>query len=164
MSANPTIERPAFADGYQPAEPIAFDPKPWTEVAEIMNTTTSYLFATTRADGRAHSTPVWGLIVDGTFVFSTAPQSVKAKNLHRDPRCFIQMQINENVVLMDGVATPADPAFVSGDDFLDRYEAKYHHRPKPEDMAGSGWIVKPVTVLFWNEHAMLESQARYRFE
>lgn len=43
--------------------------------------------ATVRADGRPHVAPVWyDLDPDGTVVFNTGAQTVKGRNLTRDPR------------------------------------------------------------------------------
>ena len=43
--------------------------------------------ATVRADGRPHVAPVWyDLDPDGTVVFNTGAQTVKGRNLARDPR------------------------------------------------------------------------------
>jgi len=43
--------------------------------------------ATTRSDGRPHVAPVWfDLDEDGTVVLTTGADSVKGKNLRRDPR------------------------------------------------------------------------------
>ncbi len=163
MTSIPTIERPGFAQGYQTEDLPDFDPTPWPEALARMNQTLNCWVATTRADGRPHSTPVWGLMMNDTFIFSTSPESVKARNLQRDGRCLVQMQVEEDVFLLEGMATPADPALVASPAFLDLYEAKYQYRPAPEDMVGSGWVVTPITILAWNEKSMLESQTRYRF-
>lgn len=44
--------------------------------------------ATVRADGRPHITPVWFVIdpATGDILFNTGADSVKGKNLQRDPR------------------------------------------------------------------------------
>jgi hypothetical protein len=66
-------------------------------------------------------------------------------------------------MLFEGRAEPLDPAFAGGAEFLDRYEAKYQYRPRPEDMTGAAWRVVPTRVLLWNEQDMLGTQTRYRF-
>ncbi len=46
--------------------------------------------ATVRSDGRPHVAPVWfDLDDDGTVVLTTGADSVKGKNLRRDPRVWI---------------------------------------------------------------------------
>jgi PPOX class probable F420-dependent enzyme len=42
--------------------------------------------ATTRSDGSPHVVPVWFIVVDGAILFTCAEDSVKARNLARDPR------------------------------------------------------------------------------
>jgi PPOX class probable F420-dependent enzyme len=159
----PIAERPSFGEGYEAEATTPFEPAPWSAVAERIDSSRSYWVCTTRADGRPHATPVWGLWHDGAFVFSTSPKSVKARNLARDPRCTVHLESGDDVVVMEGVAVPADPALVGGVEFLDRYEAKYAFRPAPEDMVGSGWRVRPESVLVWDERSFVESQTRYRF-
>jgi PPOX class probable F420-dependent enzyme len=42
--------------------------------------------ATTRKDGSPHVAPVWYVVDDRSLVFMTSDQSVKGRNLRRDPR------------------------------------------------------------------------------
>lgn len=42
--------------------------------------------ATVRADGRPHAAPIWYHLDGETFVFTTGEDTVKAKNMRRDPR------------------------------------------------------------------------------
>jgi PPOX class probable F420-dependent enzyme len=42
--------------------------------------------ATTMADGSPHVMPIWFLYEDGEIILNTATDSVKARNLQRDPR------------------------------------------------------------------------------
>jgi PPOX class probable F420-dependent enzyme len=45
--------------------------------------------ATTRPDGSPHVVPVWYAVDDGSVVFMTGADSVKGRNLRRDPRAAI---------------------------------------------------------------------------
>ncbi len=46
--------------------------------------------ATVRADGRPHVAPVWfDIDDDGAVVFNTGEDTVKGRNLLRDPRCVV---------------------------------------------------------------------------
>jgi PPOX class probable F420-dependent enzyme len=159
----PIAERPSFGEGYEAEASTPFDPAPWSSVAAKIDGSRNYWVCTTRDDGRPHATPVWGLWHDGGFVFSTSPKSVKARNLDRDPRCTIHLESGDDVVVIDGIAEPAPVELVGGVEFLDRYEAKYAFRPDSEDMVGSAWRVRPVSVLAWDERSFVESQTRYRF-
>jgi PPOX class probable F420-dependent enzyme len=42
--------------------------------------------ATTMADGGPHVMPVWFIVEDGEIVFNTGADTVKGRNLRRDPR------------------------------------------------------------------------------
>ena len=159
----PIIERPAFAEGYQREAESDFQPLAWPAAVDVFDAGRNYWLATVRADGSPHAAPVWGLMVDGAFCFSTAAESIKARNLTRDPRCSVQVAVGDQVVLFEGRAEPLAPEFAGGAEFLDRYEAKYQYRPRPEDMMGAAWKVVPTRVLLWNEQDMLGTQTRYKF-
>ena len=58
----------------------------WSAVVDRLTAARSYWVATTRADGRPHASPVWGLWLDGAVMFDADVKSVKALNLARDPR------------------------------------------------------------------------------
>jgi PPOX class probable F420-dependent enzyme len=47
------------------------------------------MLATTRADGRPHVAPVWYVMDGSTLVCNTGAESVKGRNLRRDPRVAI---------------------------------------------------------------------------
>lgn len=70
------------------------------------------VLATVRADGRPHAAPVWfDLEVDGTLVFTTGADTVKGRNLARDPRVSLCVQDDEppySFVLVEGTATLVD--------------------------------------------------------
>ncbi len=59
--------------------------------AFVMEGTRTAKVSTVRADGRPHVVPVW-IVLDGNdLVFTTDAESVKGKNLRRDPRVMICM-------------------------------------------------------------------------
>jgi PPOX class probable F420-dependent enzyme len=64
--------------------------------------------ATVRADGRPHVAPVWFVLdEDGTPVLTTAADSVKGKNLRREPRvclCVDDQTPPYSFVIIDGTA------------------------------------------------------------
>jgi len=47
------------------------------------------ILATVRADGRPHAAPVWFDLDGATFVFTTGENTVKGRNIRRDPRVTI---------------------------------------------------------------------------
>ena len=64
--------------------------------------------ATVRKDGRPHVVPIWYDLDGDTIVFTTWHTSVKAANMHRDPRVSICVD-DENppftFVLIEGIAS-----------------------------------------------------------
>src|SRR5207253_11113816 len=83
VSLQPVARRPAFPGyGIEESPDGRLD---WDWALEKLTASHNYWIATTRADGRPHSMPVWGVVVDGTLVFSTGSTSVKGRNLARSP-------------------------------------------------------------------------------
>ncbi|MET0937756.1 MAG: pyridoxamine 5'-phosphate oxidase family protein [Gaiellaceae bacterium] len=52
----------------------------WQWAVERLEVARNYWLATTKADGSPHAMPVWGLWLDGVVLFSTSPDSIKARN------------------------------------------------------------------------------------
>lgn len=69
--------------------------------------------ATVRADGRPHVAPVWFVLDEDDIVFNTAENTVKARNLVRDPR--VALTVDDQAppygfVILEGTAhMSADP-------------------------------------------------------
>ena len=60
---------------------------PWADVTRVARRgSRNYWVCTTRADGRPHAMPVWGLWIDDAVWFSTDPTSIKGRNLRGPPR------------------------------------------------------------------------------
>jgi PPOX class probable F420-dependent enzyme len=69
------------------------------------------ILATSRADGRPHAAPVWIDVDDGTIVFNTGADTVKGRNLARDPRCSLVVQDDEApfaMVVVEGTVALSD--------------------------------------------------------
>jgi PPOX class probable F420-dependent enzyme len=67
--------------------------------------------ATTRADGRAHAAPVWYDLDGDTIVFTTGADTVKGRNLARDPRLTMCVQDDRppfSFVVLEGAAELID--------------------------------------------------------
>jgi PPOX class probable F420-dependent enzyme len=157
----PIAERPAFVDDYAVPEGAPFHPVAWSVVRAKLVASKNYWVVTTRADGSAHAAPVWGLWREESLVFGTAPESVKGKNLRRDPRVAVHLESGDDVVMIRGTVTTVRDSGMSTDGLLDDYEAKYAVRP-PGDPADY-FRVMPQSVLHWLEAEYPESQVRFRF-
>jgi hypothetical protein len=72
------------------------------------------VLATVRADGRPHAAPVWFELDGDTFVFTTGQDTVKGRNMRRDPRvtlCIDDEAPPFHFVVIEGTAelTAEDP-------------------------------------------------------
>jgi PPOX class probable F420-dependent enzyme len=68
-------------------------------------------FATTRADGRPHVTPIWFVLDGDDVVWTTGETSLKAKAIRRDARvcmCVDDQAPPYSYVMIDGTATLSD--------------------------------------------------------
>ena len=105
--------------------------------------------ATTRPDGRPHTTPVWGLWVDGTFYFGVGPDSRKARNLAENPNVAVHLESGNDVVILEGAAelvADPDPGLVER--LTTSSAAKYGM--SSDDIEGS-YAVRPRVVFAWSE-------------
>ena len=70
--------------------------------------------ATNRADGRPHLVPVWFVWHDGRFYIGMQANSVKARNLARNPKASLALEDGVRVVICEGTAVsvpaPITPA------------------------------------------------------
>jgi hypothetical protein len=96
---------------------------PWKWAEQRLRRSHNYWITTVKPDGSPHTMVVWGLWLDGAFVFSTGLQSRKAKNLTKNPRCVVCTEDADEAVIVEGVAeiveAPARP------EFLKKYKPKY---------------------------------------
>ena len=63
--------------------------------------------ATVRADGRLHVVPIWFIVEGDEVVFTTWHDSVKARNLRRDPRASLIVDLEQppySFVMVEGEA------------------------------------------------------------
>ena len=89
--------------------------------------------ATVRADRRPHAAPIWYHLDGETFVFMTGKNTVKGRNLRRDPRlslCIDDERPPFHFVIVEGTATLAD-----GDPDLLHWATRIGGRYMGEDQA-----------------------------
>lgn len=80
----------------------------------LLGGTRTAVLGTVRADGRPHAAPVWYVLDGETFIFMTGGDTVKGRNLRRDPR--ITLCVDDDAppfrfVIAEGTASlaAADP-------------------------------------------------------
>ncbi len=155
--AVPVASRPHFDPGYgiSTAEEGMLG---WDWAEERLVAARNYWITTTRADGRPHAAPVWGVWLEGALLFGTNPRSVKGRNLARDPRVVAHLESGDEVVIVEGaVALMSDAPRLRE---LERvYGAKYAFDVKfPE-----AYELRPDYALAWTESDYPRTATRFDF-
>ena len=150
----PRRSKPDFPAGYGLT---GEDLLPWSWAVDRLAASRNYWIVTTRPDGRPHAMPVWGLWWDDAVVFGTSPESVKARNITRDPRVVVHLESGDEVVILEGRMDTA----AADDAFADAYKEKYGHRPQP----GPGYHrLRPERAFAWLESDYPKTATRFDFD
>jgi nitroimidazol reductase NimA-like FMN-containing flavoprotein (pyridoxamine 5'-phosphate oxidase superfamily) len=157
-----TPSRPHVPSGYGiPREPG--DAGSWDAVAVKIAASRNYWIASTRPDGRPHVMPVWGVWVDGQFLFATDRASRKGRNIAANPAIVVHLESGDDVVVLEGA-----PREVTGAELLaryvDAYDAKYAVRPDPGDPTTVTYALRPSVAFTWLEADYLNSATRWSFD
>jgi hypothetical protein len=156
---NLSVDRPHMPAGYGIADPGGGE-LPWSWAEEKLVAARNYWVCSTRADGRPHAMPVWGLWLGDAVLFSTDPESVKARNLAARPDVVVHLESGDDVVVVEGrverlAGTDLPP------EFADAYEVKYAIRVDTSDPAFGFYRVAPARVLAWREQDFPTSATRF---
>jgi len=163
MAANlpPEPGRPQFPSDYQVAtgrEGLLS----WDWVDEQLQKARSYWLCTTRAGGRPHVAPVWGVWLEGKVCFGTDSRSLKGRNIARRPQAVIHLENGDEVVILEGaVESLEDP--ILRERFVPAYEAKYSFRPDPGQPGQGFYAFRPDVAFAWLEKDFTNSATRWRF-
>jgi hypothetical protein len=155
--AVPVASRPNFHPGYG-INPEKEGMLGWHWAEERLVAARNYWITTTRADGRPHAAPVWGVWLDGALLFGTNPDSVKGKNIARDPRVVAHLESGDEVVILEGaIGMVSDPSRLRE---LERvYSAKYEFDAK----FPGAYELRPDFVLAWTERDYPRTATRFDF-
>jgi len=136
---------------------------PWSWAVERLSTAHTYWVATTRETGAPHVMPVWGVILDDMFCFSTGGQSRKARNLVEDPRCVITCEVNQDQLIVEGTAS-----VVAESEFKSRFAAVYgpKYDYNMESFDEPVYVVHPKVVFGFTtaEDAFTSTATRWSFD
>lgn len=135
---------------------------PWSKVERWIAESRNYWVATTRPDGRPHAMPLWGVWLESAVWFSTHPESLKGRNIARDPRIVVHLESGDDVAILEGEAEPHDPASLEA--FIDDYERKYGYRIETGDRTMGIHRLAPRVVLAWREADFTRSATRWLFD
>ena len=157
---SPRAERPGFEPGYgihEDAPPT--DEYPWSRAEDLLRDARNYWIGTTRADGRPHVIPVWGIWAEGGFVFGTSPDSVKGRNIKRNPEIVMHLESGDDVVIIEGpVEMTQDP------DFLGRIGPVYNEKYDLDMEWKGAFVLRPTKALTWLESEYPKTATRWIFD
>jgi PPOX class probable F420-dependent enzyme len=104
--------------------------------------------ATVRADGRPHVVPVWFIVDGDDLVFNTGKNSVKGRNLRRDPRVMICVDDDTppfSMVAIEGEAEVSeDPAALL--DIATRIGGRYMGEDRAEEFGRRNGVAGELIV------------------
>jgi hypothetical protein len=154
------VDRPDMPAGYGIAADdsgeLAFG---WVE--QQLAAARNYWVVTTRADGQPHAMPVWGLWLDGAVLFSTDPESAKARNLAARPDAVVHLESGDDVVIVEGTVVRLNPSELP-ESFVEAYREKYAHVIDTANPAFGFYRLRPTQVLAWRESDFTTSATRFR--
>lgn len=81
----------------------------WEELEAKLVESEQYWMATTRADGRPHVVPRWGVWLDGKLLYDGSPATLHVRNLKRNPACILHLEDGWQAVILDGHSGPTEP-------------------------------------------------------
>ena len=161
--ADPRPTAPRIPASYGvPTDASGAELLPWSWAVEQLVAARNYWICTTRADGRPHAAPVWGLWLDDALWFSTSPESQKGRNLARDSRVLVHLESGEDVVILVGDAERATDADGLAR-FVGAYEAKYDYRVDVTNDDTPVYVLKPRTAQTWTERGFPSAAVRWVF-
>ena len=138
----------------------------WAETARRFAAPRNYWVSTSSKTGRPHAMPVWGVWQGDRFVFSTSPESRKARNLIDNPQVAVHLEDGNVVIVIEGRAVELrDAAELLA--FLDVYNPKYKWNFTPDQVARGVFAVRPEQAFAWlggEGEAFGGTATRWQFE
>jgi hypothetical protein len=139
---------------------------PWSWAEQPLKKSHNYWITTVKPDGAPHTMVIWGLWLDGRFLFSTGSNSRKARNLAGNKNCIVCNELAHEAIIVEGVAEIADVA--TRKKLLPAYEHKYKFdlssmKDDILSMKEPVYTVRPKVVFaMWEKH--FQSKAtRWKF-
>lgn len=161
--AEPKATAPRMPAAYGvPTDGSGGERLPWGWAVDQLTAARNYWIVTTRKDGRPHAMPVWGLWLDDAVWFSTSPDSLKGRNMARDPRIVIHLESGDDTVVLEGqVEHPQDRGALER--FAEAYEQKYAFRPELSDENQGIYVLRPTVAQTWTEQGYPRNATRWVF-
>jgi hypothetical protein len=152
--------------GYGLLPTVAKGLLPWSWAEQRLKKSHNYWITTVKPDGSPHTMVVWGLWIDGRFLFSTGSKSRKARNLAKNPKCVVCTEHADAAVIVEGMAEVADvPTRLR---LLAKYSGKYEWDMASMEkdilsMKEPVFAVRPRVVFGLWEEKFMETSTRWTF-
>lgn len=162
----PTPSKLFFPDraeyGVMTAADRSAPPLTWEEVESWLQASKYYWVVTSRADGRPHARPVWGVWLEPRFHFTTSPETVMARNIDATGHAAMHPESAVNVVVVEGSVRRAEGQALA--EAGDAYAAKYGTRMDPHDPGMPFYSLHAETAVGWKAQDPRGSAMRWTFE
>ena len=145
---------------------------PWSWAEQRLKKSHNYWITTVKPGSSPdkaspHTMVVWGLWLDGRFLFSTGSQSRKARNLAQNTNCVVCTELANEAVIVEGVSEIADVA--ARRKLLPKYERKYKFdmgamKGDILSMKEPVFTVRPRLVFGLREKEFIGKSTRWQFE
>jgi hypothetical protein len=140
---------------------------PWRWADDRLKKSHNYWITTVKPDGSPHTMVVWGLWLDGEFLFSTGRRSRKARNLAENQRCVVCTEKANEAVILEGVAEEVAGVALRRK-FLALYERKYAWDMSSFEadilsLKEPIYAVRPAVAFGLDEKKSLNAATRWRF-
>jgi len=140
---------------------------PWKWAEDRLKKSHNYWITTVKPDGSPHTMVVWGLWLNGEFLFSTGRRSRKARNLVENLRCVVCTEKASEAVILEGLAEEAADVALRRK-FLALYQRKYAWDMSSfeEDILSLKepiYAVRPMVAFGLDERKFLNTATRWRF-
>ena len=139
----------------------------WKWADDRLKRSHNYWITTVKSDGAPHTMIVWGLWLNGAFLFSTGRLSRKARNLAENQRCVVCTEMANQAVIVEGMAEEV------ADVNLRRQFLKLSERKYAFDMSSFEadilslkepiYAVHPLVAFGLDEKKSLNAATRWRF-
>jgi nitroimidazol reductase NimA-like FMN-containing flavoprotein (pyridoxamine 5'-phosphate oxidase superfamily) len=159
VPAAPVAELLELPEGYgKPRAPLA-----WERVHARLVDALRYWLATVRPDGRPHVVPVDGVWLDDACWFGGHPDTVKLRNLRRNPKAVIHLEPAERAVIVEGACEELFPDGELAVRLARLSNDKYGWGPKPAEYTRTGaWCLRPERVLGWERFPLDATRFLFR--
>lgn len=151
---SPERDTPQVPDGYG-AESVEGHVD-WSDVEARLRESQNYWLCTSRADGRPHVIPRWGVWVEAAFWYDGSSETVHARNLGEDGPCALHLESGTEVVILEGRSiVSAPPTGDLGKCLAEEFGRKYAPTYQPtadawsRDDAGGMRVLRPAKALAW---------------